>query len=175
MAHRKRRNIKLPVSMAMSVDAARRFLGDLRPADWLIICIELAFLIVVAAQWIVDAIHKRRLQKRRNEVFALLLEANKLRASTPVPFTEHLDYAIVDWVLSVEKWRKTASALLAVRSERAATRFMLIVSANTKDATVYDPFHSSFVLTADQLQCYQMLLCHIDNLSTIMEMAESYF
>jgi hypothetical protein len=143
-----RRGATLSLAVAIMVsDAIRRFFGDLRPADWAIIFIELLFVGVVVAQWIFDSRHKRHLRDRRRDVYALVAQGQELLKTTPLPSFlagEMAEQAGVEWILAVDKWRTETSQTLASLSEKAASSFMLISSFSGKDARVYTPTVGSF-------------------------------
>jgi hypothetical protein len=162
----------------MMIDAIRRFFGELRPADWAIIIIELLFVGVVVAQWALDSHHKRHLARRRQDVYALVAKGQALVNSTPIPSFlagEKAKFAGVEWVKAVDLWITETNQLLASLSKRASAAFMLISSSSGEDTRLYDPAVGSFPVDEKQKECYQMLLSYLGNLKGIMENAETYF
>lgn len=153
-------------------------MGELRPADWAIIVIELLFVGVVLAQWFVDVRRKRYLARRRRDVRAFLSKGQELVKRVPLPRfmrDEKQKFAGEEWIEEVDEWRTATHQLLASLSENAALSFMLISSSSEKDTRLYSPTVGSFPVDDQLKECFQMLLCLQDNLRRIMENIDTYF
>jgi hypothetical protein len=152
----------------------------IRPFDWLMLVVEVLVLVIIAYEFIAEALRRRTDQKRRLFLNALVLrlsplidEGERIRSTAPDPLAT-TQYFITRWTDSVSSWTKKTEALIAGHSSSASATFMLISESQcVDDAVSYHGHH--FFLSGPTSETHKALTLHLENLRRMVDRPEAYF
>jgi hypothetical protein len=158
-----------------------RLFDGTRPIEWVTLGVEVLVLGVIALEIFFDsrrrgAEHRKRLtiNERLVDVSKMMNKGQRIQSIVPDPYGTSDPPILKRWTESVEAWVKETNSSLAQYSSRAATAFLLITDAGSRDSVVYASGRQ-FILTGETRECYQKLVAHLENLKRIMEIPEAYF
>jgi hypothetical protein len=181
MTPRRRRNFHLIVGAFAVSDAIRRIFhlifGRPQPIEWWLLGADLAIVFLIIWLDVPDKLHKRKLRKIVPSLIPYMDEGRKVEEAIQgfdmrLPKGQEAAY---DWTIKADEWGRKTGEFLALHSARASAVFLLVVSSKGAEKHVFSPRHGMQYLSGRTADCYQTLLCRLDNLRRIIEKPEAYF
>jgi len=151
-------------AVAHMLQAIKHMFSEVKPFDWLMLCVEVAVLLLIAGEAIFAWLHRRHKRAATIRTNALLAEGQLLADSVPKILAG--DDCANAWIDQVKDWIKRAQSFLASDAKEAVVVF------NQK---TLGPYYVMMEVSPQALNWSHDLDSRLKSLRSIMEKPDIYF